>query len=71
MMSALNLPETVLDHVIEISNDLRTGGVLDQINDHVPRITGQRAQGLEDYLRGRTGDFEMIAGMISGQAGAS
>ena len=66
MMSALNLPETVLDHVIEVSNDLRAGGVLDQVTDHVARITGQPAQGLEDYLRGRTGDFEMIAGMISG-----
>jgi len=41
---------------------------LDQVTDHVARITGQPAQGLEDYLRGRTGDFEMIAGMISGQA---
>ena len=71
MMSALNLPETVLDHVIEVSNDLRAGGVLDQVTDHVARITGQPAQGLEDYLRGHTGDFEMIAGMISGQAGES
>ncbi len=71
MVSALNVPETVLDHVIEVSNDLRSGGVLDQVTDHVALITGQPAQGLEDYLRGRTGDFERIAGMISGQAGAS
>ncbi len=71
MMSAFNLPETVLDHVIEVSKDLRAGGVLDQVTDHVARITGQPAQGLEDYLRGCTGDFEMIAGMLSGQAGAS
>ncbi len=68
MMSALNVPETVLDHVIEVSNDLRAGGVLEQVTDHVERITGKPAQGLEDYLRGRTGDFEMIAGMISAQA---
>jgi len=66
MMSALNLPETVLDHVIEVSNDLRAGGVLDQVTDHVARITGEPAQGLEDYLRGRTGEFDKIAGMISG-----
>ncbi len=72
MVSAFNIPdETILDHVTEVSNDLRAGGVMDQITDHVARITGQPAQGLEDYLRGRTGDFEMIAAMISGQAGAS
>ncbi len=42
--------------------------VVDQVTDHVARITGQPAQGLEYYLRGHTGDFETIAGMISGQA---
>ncbi len=31
-------------------------------------VLGLKAIG--NYLRGRTGEFEMIAGMISGQAGS-